>query len=150
MQCPGGLPDLPGQARRRVEEDSAATEMVVAELQQTIRRQQAVIEELRETVQQAEAAQAEAVRLVCEASEAELQKAFCKKKLKRREKELEVISYCLPKHSLIGEEEDSRLVLAEVILHILKRNALGLRDHQAYPNKLKGHHEGKEAEDLGR
>jgi len=67
--------------------------MVVAELQQTIRRQQAVIEELRETVQQAEAAQAEAVRLVCEASEAELQKAFVAHDvvLSEREAELEEV-----------------------------------------------------------
>ncbi|MDB4556705.1 hypothetical protein N9005_05565, partial [Akkermansiaceae bacterium] len=34
-----------------------------------------------------------------------------------------------------GEEEDSWLVFAKISLHILKRDAFGLRDHQAYPNK---------------
>ena len=51
---------------------------------------------------------------------------------------------------MIGEVGDLSLVLAEISLHILEGDAFGFRDHQAYPNKLKGHHKSEETEDLSR
>ncbi len=41
------------------------------------------------------------------------------------------------------------LFLAELFFHLLKADSLGLWNHDAHPNELQDHHEGKEAKDRG-